>query len=124
MGESLGNHLERFREFLSESLDVPAVADFRVFESNSGPADCGKYHIRRGELVTPSEYEARFKQLTEQGFPWLNIECFGIYEASLIVRVRTPDYSVQGAQTSVNYSGPTRRVVQADWDASVSLTIE
>jgi hypothetical protein len=87
----------------------------------------GRLRIPKDELKSILEYEARFDELLRAGFAWINLSYYGLYGAFLIVGVEPPPDEPNRRRspcTSVNYSGPNRRVADACWDATMMLVVE
>jgi hypothetical protein len=136
---ALSSHLDRLLRWLETTDSQLPSRDVRILEVNTrevNPKD-GKYHVRKDQLRLPSQYERRFDELLQMGYPWLNLSCFGVYDNFLIVAVEVPSSpdvtsfssSVQRGPlrlrlTSVNISGPQFRVRDAEWAVDSVLTIE
>jgi hypothetical protein len=107
---ALSIHLDRLFHWLP-SVDLePLTHDVRIVEVHCDAVnpDDGTYHVRRDELLTPSDYEARFEELLRAGYPWLNMSCYGVHQGLLLVAIEVPSPRPlqPGRATSVNLSGP------------------
>ncbi len=125
---ALSNDLDRLLSWL-ESIGLhPPSQDVRIVEVSADEVklDDGKYHIRRDELCRPSDYEPRFDELLQAGYPWINMSCFGTYDSYLIVAIELPSPSPlrPGLPTSVNLSGPARTVLDHSWCVDPKLAVE
>jgi hypothetical protein len=95
----------------------------RIVEIGPGIGTPG---IRREALRRPLEYEARFEELLQAGYPWLNMSCYGVHEGLLVVAIEVPSPRplAPGHATSVNLSGPARIVLDHQWCVDSVLTID
>ena len=86
----------------------------------------GRFLVRRDEIRTPAEYEARFDELLSAGHAWLNMSCCGVCEGLLLVTIEVPSPRppAAGHPTPVNLSGPARIVVDHGWNVDTELTID
>lgn len=80
-------------------------------------------------MHTPEAYAARFAELMTSDFAWVHLAFCGLLEGNGLVLVEYPKQPAARrggvpVPTSLNFSGPERRVADADWDASVSVTLE
>jgi hypothetical protein len=66
---ALSDHLGRLLNWLGSIGLHPPSQDMRIVEIGSG---IGTPHVRREALLRPLEYEARFEELLQTGYPWLN----------------------------------------------------
>jgi hypothetical protein len=94
----LSKNLDELFHWL-ESIGLPPPSrDVRIVEIKKGITnldDRGRFHVRQDELRQPSDYEARFEELLQMGFSWLNLSCCGVTTASwlLVLKSRpTPLY--------------------------------
>jgi hypothetical protein len=90
--------------------------------------DCPLYVIIKDELQEVAKYEARFEQLQGMGYFDMFVRLFGVYERFFIFGVEVGDQvpaelMLEGHQTIVNVAGPSRRVIQNNWDANSRLRI-
>jgi hypothetical protein len=85
----------------------------------------GRLKVARSMLREPKSYEDRFNELAAS-LPWINLSAYGILNGMLIVGVEhvPPQMSARERPAVVNYSGPTRRVVEQNWDVEALLAIE
>jgi hypothetical protein len=135
---ALSSHLDRLILWLETSAGQLPSKDVRIVEVNTrevNPKD-GKYHVRKGQLRPPWEYEGRFDELLQMGYPWLNLSCVGVYNSFLIIAIEVPGLpnvapsksspkrSGPEGLTSVNVSGPQFRVRDAAWEVDSVLAIE
>src|SRR5262249_19645254 len=59
-----------------------------------------------------------------KGFAWLNMSYFGVLEGEALVTIQCPlSPARRSGVTSVNYSGPQKRVADAGWDALSYLAL-
>lgn len=123
----LSDELKALITFMAKSCQPPPLRGMRIVEvgSHNETDVCGRLRVRQDQFCAPEHYESRFKELIEQGLPWLNLSCFGIHNGFLIVGVETPNQcSRPSRRTSVNYSGPPVSVLDRGWDAYQILAIE
>jgi hypothetical protein len=120
---ALFEHLDKLLGALGSIGLRPPSGDMRIVEIGSG---LGIPHVRREALRRPSEYEARFEELLEAGYPWLNMSCYGVHEGLLVVAIEVPSPRrlTPGHATSVNLSGPARIVLDHQWCVDAVLTID
>jgi len=97
------------------------IAMLELLPSSLG-AD-GRYKVQRDELRTVEEYAPRFATLGASGFPWINLTCLGVIDEQLVVGVELPASPTGAARTSLNYSGPEKRVLDSEWSASALLDV-
>jgi hypothetical protein len=114
--------------FLNRAGCEPPTCEVRILELHvkSSVDGCGRFRVRRSDYREPKGYAERFGVLLEAGLPWINVSCCGVDQGNLIVVVELPreEARVHTSRTSINYSGPTRDVLEHNWDASVALAIE
>ncbi|MGH7268968.1 MAG: hypothetical protein ACREJ3_00940 [Polyangiaceae bacterium] len=115
---------ELFRLVSGGEGQAPSPASVLIAELKPGNFVAGRPRIKSEELHTPEAYEARFQQLMSEGFGWINLNYCGLARGAGLVLVNYPRQPAQrkGA-TSVNFSGPPRRVAVAGWDALAHVTI-
>jgi len=105
---ALSSHLDRLFRWLPSVGPEPLTHDVRIVEPYCDAVNLedGTYHVRRDDLLTPSDYEVRFEELLRAGYPWLNMSCYGFYEGSLLVAIEVPSPRPlrPGHSTSVNLS--------------------
>ena len=113
-------------EFLERQGLAPPAREVMVVEvQSSAIAKDGKLRVRRSGLLTLTDYNRRFEELMEAGLPWINVSCYGVLGAKLVVGIEAAERSVlPAARTSVNYSGPPEKVVARGWDVEELLAIE
>ena len=124
---SLSTALERTMRFaVASGLDVPFTQVQLIEVSHLARDSRGRCRVRRKDLRTPSEYEARFDELLCFGFPWINLWACGVLGDSLIVAVELPRTRPEQPcpVTSVNHSGPTERARAGRWSAAEDLAFE
>src|SRR5258708_29995631 len=130
---ALSSHLDGLILWLETARGQVPSHEVRMLEVNTREVNLkdGKYHVRKDQLRLPSQYESRFDELLQMGYPWLNLSCFGVYDGFLIVAVEvptlpdvTPFRSSLQQLTSVNISGPQSIVCDAAWALDSVLTIE
>jgi len=86
------------------------------------------FRVSREQLQRPEHYETRFDELLKEGFSWINLSCYGVYDNCVVVAVEVP-YREDGALhpgcvTSVNLSGPRADVVSEGWRVDRVLLVE
>jgi len=120
---ALSQHLERLIDWLGSIGLHPPSRDMRIVEIGSG---IGTPHVRREALRKPLEYEGRFEELLQAGYPWLNMSCYDVHEGLLVVAIAVPSPRplTPGHATSVNLSGPARIVLDHQWCVDSVLTID
>jgi hypothetical protein len=71
--------------------------------------------IRRSALKTPEEYAPYYDALLDAGYPWINMNAFGIVNGALLIVIERPRYTISAprSKASVNFSGPS---TQTGWD--------
>jgi hypothetical protein len=119
---ALSDHLGRLLNWLGSIGLHPPSQDMRIVEIGSG---IGTPRVRREALLRPLEYEARFEELLQAGYPWLNMSCYGVHDGLLVVAIEVPSPRplTPGHATSVNLSGPARIVLDHQWCVDSVLTI-
>jgi hypothetical protein len=89
------------------------IAELKPEEFVIGPP-----RVKQESLRTPEEYEARFQELLDAGFAWLNMNYAGAFRGQGLVLIEYPRSVARSkGRTSVNFSGPPRLVADAGWDA-------
>jgi hypothetical protein len=124
---ALSNELQRLVEFMGRQGQQPPTRRLRIVEIPQGaPVDTlGRIRVQRQEVRAPAEYEARFDELMREGLPWLNVSCYGVDDGVLIVGIEVPVASVKpSSRTSVNFSGPSAKVIDNGWRVDQVLSIE
>src|ERR1700692_37249 len=125
---ALSIHLDRFFHWLAGIGILPPSQDVRIAEVNAHQVNVGNgtYHVRRDQLRKPLDYEVRFEELLQAGYPWLNMSCYGVHDGSLIVAIEVPSPRPlnPGHITPVNLSGPSRIVLDHQCRVDSVLTIE
>jgi hypothetical protein len=124
---TLSECLEELLEGMTKRSIDPPSAEYKIAEIGPRhPLDArGRLRIARSALLTPHEYEPRFRELLAAGIPWINVSCYGIVNGYVIVGIETPEQSsVASSRTSVNYSGPPAKVLAHGWDGSEILCLE
>jgi hypothetical protein len=122
---ALATHLERLLHWLEEIGLQPPSKNVRFVEVGEVNMGDGTYHVRRADFRSTTEYERRFEELLQAGYPWLNMSCYGIHNGWLIVAVEVPSPRPlnPGCATSVNLSGPSRMVLDCGWRVDSVITI-
>jgi hypothetical protein len=135
---------DAFMSVLSENLDElfhwlesigfpPPSRDVRIVEIKKGITnldDRGRFHVRQDELRQPSDYEARFEELLQMGFSWLNLSCCGVYDSFLVVSIEVPaNPTISRALypefvTPVNHSSPSLHSLDREWSVDGILVID
>jgi hypothetical protein len=122
---ALATQLGRLLHWLEAiGLQLPSK-DVRVVEVCEVNKDDGTFHVRQADFHKPTDYEMRFEELLQAGYPWLNMSCYGVHGGWLIVAVELPSPRPlnPGTPTSVNLSGPSRIVLDRNWQVDSVLTI-
>jgi hypothetical protein len=124
---SFPNAIQGLLEFLKQQGIAPPTRELAVVEVGPDtPSDeHGRLLVGRSALRDPSDYEARFEALMQSGLAWLNVSCIGVASGKLIVTIELPRASsATSARTSVNYSGPSKLVLDHGWDAAQVLVLK
>ncbi len=83
--------------------------------------------IARSSLWTRNDYEARFDELLNDGYGWINMNFAGILDGSFLVIIELPHYknSVPREKVSVNFSGPNidPKTRKPRWNAADTIQI-
>jgi len=119
---ALSDHIEKLLSKLASSRLHPPSLDVRIIEPH-GLKD-GKYHVRREELHTISEYETRFDEVLRSGSSWVNVHCEGTYDNYLIVSVTFNSKERCVDTPSVMIGGPARIVLDRGWSSDPLLVVE
>ncbi|MFZ3339242.1 MAG: hypothetical protein WA609_12070 [Terriglobales bacterium] len=87
-----------------------------------------RLRVSRDQLRKPSDYDSRFDELLKEGFSWLNMSCYGVYDGFVIVAIEVP-YRERGTLrpgivTPVNFSGPSASVSSRGWNVEELLLVE
>lgn len=120
----LDDRLAELVEFL-KALRPPRTSPIVIIEIQaSDPFDPnGRLLVQAERFASTERYAARFAQLLDLGLPWINLSCVGVLHDKLVVAVEFPSQpSGRAARTSVNFSGPSRAVLDHDWDAGLVLS--
>lgn len=123
---SLADCLNCLFRFLEQAGVVPPSRDVRIVEIGpTTPVDeKGRFCLAPRAPQDPLLYGARFEELQSLGLPWINVSCYGVMGAHLIVVVEVPAApSGRSPRTSINYSGPSKAVLRNGWDAGVVLAL-
>jgi hypothetical protein len=122
---ALAAHLERLLNWLASIGLQPPSKDVRIVEVCEANIGDGRCHVRQADFRSPTDYEMRFEELLQAGYPWLNMSCYGIHDGSLIVAIEVPSPRPlhPGRTTPVNLSGPSRIVLERGWRVDSVLTI-
>ena len=128
MASALHHALMELFGFVTEQGIALPTRDVRFVEI--GPAAAmdarGRPIVRRADFYEAPVYAPRFDELLTSSLPWLNVNCCGLDRDRLIVVVELPQPRTDGAavtRVSINYSGPTRAVLEHGWDAGEALLI-
>jgi hypothetical protein len=84
----------------------------------------GRPDILLKDLVPSHQYRERYEEILKSGYAWVNLSYVGNLDQTPIVTVELPHEARGIKETSVNLSGPSRAVVQANMDASVFLRLK
>jgi len=74
--------------------------------------------------MEPNELSLEYKRITESGFAWINLSCYGIYYNRLVIVLEFPANANNSANTSVNFSGPSYNSVMRGWDVQSTMNIQ
>ena len=124
---SLSDVIDELLAFLARlGLDVPSTNVLMLEVGPDFPTDSlGRLVIPAGSLVPVGVYDARFAHVRALGPSWINFSSYGLLDGSLIVGVELPSRPWdRSALTSINYSGPSKAVLDAGWDANAILVNE
>jgi hypothetical protein len=120
----LDDRLAELVEFL-KALQPPRTSPIVMIEmQGSDPLDPnGRLLLQADRFASAETYAARFEQLLDLGLPWINLSCIGVLHDKLVVAVEFPSPpSGRATRTSVNLAGPSRAVLDHDWDAGLVLS--
>lgn len=123
----LNDALEELTSMLANIVPLPpAFVDMRLLELGPGAKldPAGRVRVSRSMLQTKEQYEARFAELLGS-YPWINVSAYGMLDRTLIVGV---EYGARGTmsnrQAVINYSGPTNRVLDQNWDVRAFILLD
>ena len=119
----LSQHFERLSQFLIElglpRWDSVIYVDGEISEMQP---------LRRNQLHCFEDYVDRFDEILCQGHGWVNMECLGLLNKTLVISVvepsqESPSFKSGAQNTSVNISGPSREVQSGGYDLSAFINI-
>ena len=109
----LDEHFDRLEQFLKER-GVPEWDDVLFIEGLF--VDVGsKQVIENSRFQNPNDFKVRFQTLVSKGYSWLNMSGLGLIGNTLVVSVEKPNKIHPGTETSINFSGPSNRVIQNNY---------
>lgn len=116
---TLEENLDRLFQFVSGGPDQPPLpTSVLIAELKPEDFEGSRPRVREENLRAPKEYEARFAELLDSGFGWLNMNYCGVLRGHALIIIEYPKSSTRTkGVTSVNYSGPPKVVANAGWDA-------
>lgn len=115
----LTEHLIQLRERCAPEL---IIEDTLIVEAGADDFDDqGRPIVDAASLTEPGDYAGRFEQLLRSGYAWINLSYYGLLEAQHLVCVELPKAPAGCLETSVNYSGPSKRVREARCDARAAI---
>jgi hypothetical protein len=121
----LQKHLNQLTCFFSKwSKQPPSWSSVSIAEDTN--IEHGKViRIPRWALATPEEYAPRFDQHLDAGHSWINMNAAGILDETLLVVIELPKYvnTVPRDKVSVNFSGPSVKDGELQWDATERIII-
>jgi hypothetical protein len=100
-------------KFLKSVLELPSFSEIMIVEDNNEIlTEKSKPVLRSCNFKTLQDYEIAFEILVNQGYPWVNLSCAGVYDEKLILTISKPGDSTEkgGRLTSVNLSGPIKLI--------------
>jgi hypothetical protein len=109
---SLSDALDRLKAWLARLDGFPGWRDVRMIEvgPRTDVAGVGAYVWRAHEdaVRTPDAYAARFAELLDAGYSWINMSCYGLLGDVAMIAIELPRETkgIPGGKTSVNFSGP------------------
>jgi hypothetical protein len=102
----------------------PTPTSILIAELKPEDFEGSRPRVREENLRTPKEYEARFMELLDSGFAWLNMSYCGVLRGHALVIIEYPKSAARAkGGTSVNYSGPPKVVANAGWDALAYVSV-
>lgn len=125
MNTRLSEALSQLFEFTAGGVGEPPVPDRVLIAeiTGTGADHRGRPFVHRDRLCDADTYSTRFANLVESPFPWINVSYCGILDGAAVVTVECPSAPSEkpGCRPSVNFSGPSRAVQAAGWDARAGL---
>ena len=116
----LKENVDRLFQFLKPILKFPVFSEILIVEDcNENLPGSPKTILRKMNFKKLNDFEIQFMDLLNQGFPWLNLSCLGVYKKNLILTISKPNYfpNPKSKRTSVNLSGPINLIVNdPDWN--------
>ena len=115
--------LQRHLEELSDAFADQASTDDVVIAELGTVTPTGQLLFNDADLCAAPSYATRFEDLLRRGYPWINMSYYGRLDARHLVVIELPARPTGSTATSINYSGPSRRVQDADGDASLEVIV-
>lgn len=106
-------------------MNLPAPPrEIRVVEILPGDyREDGYLRVPRERLLSNDAFSARFDQLVRAGYSWINLNYLGMHEGAAVVAVEVPRRATGAPKPSINYSGPSRSVLENMGDAATVLRV-
>jgi hypothetical protein len=127
--ECVGLLLDLRSRAVQEKRQLQVKMIDRVFEGTGRESRLrGRLRVSLHQLGRPSDYESRFDELLKEGFSWLNMSCYGVYDGFAIVAIEVPHREEgtlhPGIVTPVNLSGPPVSVTSRGWGVEELLLVQ
>jgi hypothetical protein len=116
-----------FESLRREGIESPVY--FFVGEIGSGGHDERGYPVfHAAELIKAQNYDERFSFLLNEGYPWINVSYYGNIRGLGLIAIELPgpqrkDPKFVG-KTSVNVSGPSKRVLERGGDTEPYIVLD
>ncbi len=122
----LKKHFERLMEFAIQSNFHKPFSQVYFVEGKSIQGFYGSNKICelfRQDIFTFETYESRFNELLNQGYSWINMHFAGILNNNLLIVIEIPNYENTIKFTSINLSGPSKKVTEKDYSLDSFIKI-
>ena len=110
---NLEEQIEGVLEWLAGRGPIPAYQGQRILDVSDArvrweAGDAPGWRLPADALHCVEDFAPRFDALVQQGYSWINLSVYGLYEQDLVFGIELPSESglVPVGATSVNYSGP------------------
>ena len=117
---------DRLADVLTALVGIADLGTLRFVEvrANASYDGDGKLIVPSEEMVSLSEFEARFAELEAAGYSWINVCYAGRLPTGLrLVTVETPAEIAGSPRTQVNLAGPSNRALERGGDASADVVL-